>query len=452
MLPARGPPPAPRGRGGHQARRRHRPRLRRTPRCRCSRSPRRARAASGTRSARRSPTRSRDRAAPPPCARARSGPSCSPRSRSRPAEGQTGHMRLARFIGVDGPRWFLRGVIAGEAAVDPGAAAQVEDLFRSIVVVRGIDADAAARPHPAPHARRVVRRAHRLAMPTRRRARRDERRCRRLARRLPDARRRSEPTPHGARMPRRATPARRVRPPVRRRRGEERPRRARARRAADRPRPARRRRRRPRHPRGAAARPRVPRRLQLLTSFAGWDPQAALGPVARGIRRPRGRVHGRAHRDQGSAHPGHRRPRSACSRRPRSRSGRATPATTTCSASSRTRPTRSRCSSRCSCAGRRSASIVGFLMGDGLAWREDKRKYRAAQFLTLVWIGLFVARLVVQVPLLPRRQRRGARRHPAAHGRAALRARAGVHLARRAGGVSVVRRARASDRVISTSR
>lgn len=53
------------------------------------------------------------------------------------AEGQAGHMRLARFIGVDGPRWFLRGVIAGEAAVDPTAAAQVEDLFRSIVVVRG---------------------------------------------------------------------------------------------------------------------------------------------------------------------------------------------------------------------------------------------------------------------------------------------------------------------------
>ena len=53
------------------------------------------------------------------------------------AEGQTGHMRLARFIGVDGPRWFLRGVIAGEAAVDPTAASQVEDLFRSIVVVRG---------------------------------------------------------------------------------------------------------------------------------------------------------------------------------------------------------------------------------------------------------------------------------------------------------------------------
>ena len=42
--------------------------------------------------------------------------------------------------------------------------------------------------------------------------------------------------------------------------------------------------------------------------------------------------------------------------------------------------------------------IVGFLMGDGLAWKQDRRKYRAAQFLTLVWVGLFVARLAVQVP------------------------------------------------------
>jgi hypothetical protein len=55
-----------------------------------------------------------------------------------PAQGQQGgDTRIARFIGVDGPRWFLRGVIAGKAAVDPVAAEQVEDLFRSIVVVRG---------------------------------------------------------------------------------------------------------------------------------------------------------------------------------------------------------------------------------------------------------------------------------------------------------------------------
>jgi len=45
--------------------------------------------------------------------------------------------RLARFVGVDGPRWFLRGVIGGAATNDIEAAAQVEDLFRSIVVVRG---------------------------------------------------------------------------------------------------------------------------------------------------------------------------------------------------------------------------------------------------------------------------------------------------------------------------
>jgi Protein of unknown function (DUF3710) len=45
--------------------------------------------------------------------------------------------RIARFIGVDGPRWFLRGVIAGSGAAGGDAASQVEDLFRSIVVVRG---------------------------------------------------------------------------------------------------------------------------------------------------------------------------------------------------------------------------------------------------------------------------------------------------------------------------
>jgi len=48
-----------------------------------------------------------------------------------------GGARLARFVGVDGPRWFLRGVISGEGAVDAAAAEQIEDLFRSVVVVRG---------------------------------------------------------------------------------------------------------------------------------------------------------------------------------------------------------------------------------------------------------------------------------------------------------------------------
>lgn len=48
---------------------------------------------------------------------------------------KTGH-RLARFIGVDGPKWFLRGVIGGAALNDARAAADLDDLFRSVVVVR----------------------------------------------------------------------------------------------------------------------------------------------------------------------------------------------------------------------------------------------------------------------------------------------------------------------------
>jgi hypothetical protein len=45
----------------------------------------------------------------------------------------------ARFLGVDGPRWFLRGIFTGPAAADPGAAARLEEAFRQIVVVRGTD-------------------------------------------------------------------------------------------------------------------------------------------------------------------------------------------------------------------------------------------------------------------------------------------------------------------------
>lgn len=51
--------------------------------------------------------------------------------------GQPDSTRLARFIGVDGPRWFLRGVIAGDGAVNQEAASKIEELFRSVVVVRG---------------------------------------------------------------------------------------------------------------------------------------------------------------------------------------------------------------------------------------------------------------------------------------------------------------------------
>ena len=46
--------------------------------------------------------------------------------------------RDARFLGVDGPRWFLRGMISGPAAADPEAAAPLEAAFRQVVVVRGV--------------------------------------------------------------------------------------------------------------------------------------------------------------------------------------------------------------------------------------------------------------------------------------------------------------------------
>lgn len=47
--------------------------------------------------------------------------------------------RATRFIGVDGPRWFLRGMISGAAAESAEAGAALEAAFRGIVVVRGTD-------------------------------------------------------------------------------------------------------------------------------------------------------------------------------------------------------------------------------------------------------------------------------------------------------------------------
>jgi hypothetical protein len=54
-------------------------------------------------------------------------------------DGGTASQR-ARFFGVDGPRWFLRGVLTGDAAVKDEAAAELLDVFRDVVVVRGPDA------------------------------------------------------------------------------------------------------------------------------------------------------------------------------------------------------------------------------------------------------------------------------------------------------------------------
>lgn len=42
---------------------------------------------------------------------------------------------------------------------------------------------------------------------------------------------------------------------------------------------------------------------------------------------------------------------------------------------------------------------IGYLMGDGLAWRTDRRKVRILTIVTLCWFALFALRLIVQVPL-----------------------------------------------------
>jgi hypothetical protein len=71
-----------------------------------------------------------------------------PAEPGQPASG----MRVVRFVGVDGPRWFLRGLFTGPAAMKGEGGVRklsveepadlLEEIFRDIVVVRG--------EHPVP--------------------------------------------------------------------------------------------------------------------------------------------------------------------------------------------------------------------------------------------------------------------------------------------------------------
>jgi hypothetical protein len=53
---------------------------------------------------------------------------------------QGGGAAPARFIGVDGPRWFVRALLTGPAAQDRSVAAPLEQALRDVVVVRGSEA------------------------------------------------------------------------------------------------------------------------------------------------------------------------------------------------------------------------------------------------------------------------------------------------------------------------
>jgi hypothetical protein len=52
------------------------------------------------------------------------------------AEGKFG-TRPVRFVGIDGPRWFLRAVIGGPAATQSEDAESIHQIIRSVVVARG---------------------------------------------------------------------------------------------------------------------------------------------------------------------------------------------------------------------------------------------------------------------------------------------------------------------------
>lgn len=51
-----------------------------------------------------------------------------------------------RFIGVDGPRWFLRGLISGPAALDDELTEQFREILADVVVVRGEKAQPPRQP------------------------------------------------------------------------------------------------------------------------------------------------------------------------------------------------------------------------------------------------------------------------------------------------------------------
>jgi hypothetical protein len=62
------------------------------------------------------------------------------------AEGQNIPPQLLRFVGADGPRWFLRGLISGPAAEDAELAQPFEEIFADVVVVRGEHAEPPRKP------------------------------------------------------------------------------------------------------------------------------------------------------------------------------------------------------------------------------------------------------------------------------------------------------------------
>ena len=57
-------------------------------------------------------------------------------------------VQSVRFLGIDGPRWFLRVVVSGDGAFSGDIAAQIDELIASFVVHRGDEPMADGEPLP----------------------------------------------------------------------------------------------------------------------------------------------------------------------------------------------------------------------------------------------------------------------------------------------------------------
>lgn len=66
----------------------------------------------------------------------RHGPELRLRVPTKTAEGAEA-VQPSRIVGVEGPRWFLRGTFYGKAATDPDDDGLLESAFRDVVVRRG---------------------------------------------------------------------------------------------------------------------------------------------------------------------------------------------------------------------------------------------------------------------------------------------------------------------------
>jgi hypothetical protein len=67
------------------------------------------------------------------------------RARVRTPQGQ---LKDLRFVGVSGPRWLLRAVYNGPAAIDPAVAGPLAECLRGVVVDRGDEARPVKEPLP----------------------------------------------------------------------------------------------------------------------------------------------------------------------------------------------------------------------------------------------------------------------------------------------------------------